>query len=79
MFEPLKFYCINNNDYRSFLAHMYKSTKSYRCDFDVGWVLASHFKVLHQSVVFYVMGKALSGKLSCTGLVKDIFLVYWVP
>ena len=27
--------------------------------------LVSHFKVLHQS--FYIMGKALSGELSCTG------------
>ena len=47
------------------------------------WVsmLVSQLKVLHQSVVLYVMGKALSGKLSCTGtgLVKDILLVYWVP
>ena len=30
------------------------------------WALASHFKVLCQSFL-YVMGKALSGELSCTG------------
>ena len=36
------------------------------------WALASHFKVSYQSFfVFFVMGKALSGELSCmeTGLV----------
>ena len=43
-------------------------------------VLASHFKVLCQS--FYVIGKALSGKLSCrgTGLVPfriRFFLLYY--
>ena len=30
------------------------------------WALASHFKVLHQNFL-YVMGKALSGELSCMG------------
>ena len=31
------------------------------------WALASHYKVLHLNFFFYIMGKALSGKLSCTG------------
>ena len=37
------------------------------------WVLASHLKVLHQ-IFFYVIGKALSGELSCmgTGLVLHV-------
>ena len=30
------------------------------------WAFASHLKILHKSF-FYVMVKALSGKLSCTG------------
>ena len=38
------------------------------------WALASHLTVLHQT--FFVMGKALSGELSCTGtcLVRKMIL-----
>ena len=60
-----------------FLAHLYKSTESYCCQFDVGWAWASHFQVFTPKIL-YVMGKALSGELSCmlTGLVtRDVTVV----
>ena len=56
-----------------FLARLYKSTESYY-HFYVGvGVGITHFKVILMYVkVFYIMGKAVSGELSCmrTGLVS---------
>ena len=48
------------------LAHLYKSTESYCCHFDVGVSRGVTLSSLRQSF-FYVMGKALSGELSCMG------------
>lgn len=42
---------------------MHESTGSYCCHLDIGVGMGAYFKVLDK--VFYVMGKMLSGKLSC--------------
>ena len=49
-----------------FLAHLYDSTGSYCCHSDVGIGVGVTLKSFMLEF-FYVMGKALSGKLSCTG------------
>ena len=49
-----------------FLAHLYESTESCCCHFDMGVGVGITLQSF-RSKFFYVMGKALSGKLSCTG------------
>ena len=44
-----------------FLAHLYKSTETYCCHFVLR--LGAGVSV----IIFYVMGKALSGELACMG------------
>ena len=36
----------------------------------VAFAFASLFKILYQSFVLYVLGRVLSGELSCTGTVR---------
>ena len=57
------------------LAPLYENTESYCSHFDVG--VGWHHILNIYIQVFYVMGKALSGELSCmgTGLVLHPFLV----
>ena len=55
-----------------FLAHLYESTKSYCCHFDIGVCVGVTLKSFTTSF-FNVIGKTLSGELSClqTSLVND--------
>ena len=57
-----------------FLAHLYKSTENCCCHFDVSVSIGVGVTLQSfTSKFFYVMGKALSGKLSCTGTALVLF------
>ena len=56
------------------LACLYESTESYCCHFDVGPGICVGL-TLHSftSKFFYVIGKALSGELSCMGTGLNLY------